>query len=209
MIEGSNILKNKDFRLYLSVLVLCAFTVFESYDPTVWVMETFPAFLGLLTILILIVRGVHFPAFLSAVFIFHAVILVIGGIFSYPRVPFFNPDDSLGETLGWTRNNYDKLGHFMQGFTPYVACRQLLAVRGVKQTGFFPFFLAVSVSLAVSALYELIEYATMILSVEGAEDFVGAQGDPFDTQTDIMWALIGALTAFAIFYKYRWKTKIS
>lgn len=93
----------------------------------------------------------------------------------------------------------------MQGFTPYMATRQLLAVRGVSQKGGFAIFLAVSVSLAVSAAYELIEYASLIFSVEGAEDFVGSQGDPFDTQTDILWALIGSLSAMLLFWRYRWR----
>ncbi|MBO7428998.1 MAG: DUF2238 domain-containing protein [Paludibacteraceae bacterium] len=205
----SSVLKDKDFRMYLWVLLLCVLTVFGSYDPTVWLLEVAPALLGILTILILIARGVHFPPFLNAIFIIHAFILTVGGYFSYARVPLFNPDDFLGQTLGWTRNNYDKLGHFMQGFTPYLACRQLLAVRGVRQTGFFPIFLAVSVSLAVSALYELIEYSTCVFSVDGADDFVGSQGDPFDTQTDMLGAFIGALAAVFIFLKFRWRTNLN
>ncbi len=203
-----SLLKDKDFRIYIWVLVLCVLSVFGSYDPLVWLMEVAPALLGLVTIMILMARGVRFPPFLNAIFIFHAFILTVGGYFSYARVPFFNPDDFIGDTLGWTRNNYDKLGHFMQGFTPYVACRQLLAVRGVKQKGFFPIFLAVSVSLAVSALYELIEYFTCVFSVDGADDFVGMQGDPYDAQTDILGAFIGALVAVFIFMKFRWNTNL-
>lgn len=198
-------MKDNVFLLFMGVMLFCALTVVESYDSTVWVMETAPAFIGLFVLLVLTAKGVRFPMFLNILFIIHVFVLVIGGIFSYPRVPFFNPDDWLGETLGWTRNNYDKLGHFMQGFTPYVACRQLLVSRAVVSKGGFPAFLAVSVSLAVSALYELIEYATLIYSVEGADDFVGSQGDPFDTQTDILWAFIGALTAMILFMRHRWK----
>lgn len=205
MADQTKLMKDNVFLLYLGVTLLCALTVMVSYDTNVWVMESAPAFIGLFFLLALTAKGVRLPMFLNIVFIFHAFILVIGGIFSYPKVPFFNPDDLLGETLGWTRNNYDKLGHFMQGFTPYLACRHLLATRKVTQKGAFAIFLAVSVSLAISALYELIEYATLIFSVEGADDFVGSQGDPFDTQTDILWALIGALTAMVLFIRYRWK----
>lgn len=203
------LLRDKDFRLYSWVLLLCVLTVFGSYDPIVWLLEVAPALLGLIAILILIARGVHFPTFLNVIFLFHVFILMVGGYFSYTRVPFFNPDDSLGEALGWSRNNYDKVGHFMQGFTPYLACRQLLAVRGVRQNGFFPIFLAVSVSLAVSALYELIEYFTCVFSVDGADDFVGTQGDPYDAQTDILGAFIGALVAVFVFLKFRWKTNLN
>lgn len=191
----------------MGYLFVCALTVFGAYDPMVWVMDAAPALLGLAAIIILLYRGVRFPSFLHAVFIFHVFVLMVGSYFSYARVPFFNTNDFLGEMLGWTRNNYDKLGHFMQGFTPYLACRFLLSKRGVKTTGFFPIFLAVSVSLAVSALYELFEFSTLFFSVDGAADFVGSQGDPFDTQTDIMWAFIGALSATFIFLKYRWETK--
>ncbi len=206
MTDNGKIMKDQVFLLYLGVTLVCAFSVMASYDTSVWIMESAPAFIGLFFLLSLTAKGVRLPAFLHAVFIFHAFVLVIGGIFSYPRVPFFNPDDFLGQTLGWTRNNYDKLGHFMQGFTPYLACRQLLVAKGVTPKGAFPMFLAVSVSMAVSAVYELIEYATLIYSVEGAEDFVGAQGDPFDTQKDIMWAFIGALTAMVLWYRYKWRS---
>lgn len=204
---GLQIWDNKEIRFYVGLLLVCVLSVFGSYDPMVWMMDAAPALLGLVAIIILLCRGVRFPAFLHAVFVFHVFVLMVGSYFSYARVPFFNPDDFLGETLDWTRNNYDKLGHFMQGFTPYVACRFLLSKRGVKTTGFFPIFLAMSVSLAVSALYELIEYSTLIFSVDGAADFIGSQGDPYDTQDDILWAFIGALTAMCVFIKYRWETK--
>lgn len=205
MTDQTKLLKDNVFLLYMGVTLLSALTVALAYDNAVWVMETAPAFIGLFFILSLIAKGVHLPGFLNVVFIVHIFVLVIGGIYSYPKVPFFNPDDFLGQTLGWSRNNYDKLGHFMQGFTPYLACRQLLVVRGVTQKGGFSAFLAISVSLAVSAAYELIEYGTIFYSVEGADDFVGAQGDPFDTQKDILWALIGALSAWVLWYRHKWR----
>ena len=189
--------------LVISTILWSGIGVVDTY--LTWVLEAAPALVGLL-VLLLTYNKFRMPTYLYALMAFHMAVLLVGAHYSYAKVPLgFWMED----WFGFTRNNYDKIGHFMQGFTPYLACRQLLAVRGVKQTGFFPIFLAVSVSLAVSALYELIEYSTCVFSVDGADDFVGSQGDPFDTQTDMLGAFIGALAAVFIFLKFRWKTNLN
>jgi len=132
------------------------------------------------------------------------VVLIVGGHYTYARVPL---GDWAMHAFGWTRNNYDKLGHFTQGFVPAILTREILLrssplgptpgrTRG-KPSRWLP-FLVVSVCLAFSACYELIEWLTAVSTGAAAEDFLGTQGDPWDTQTDMAFALIGAICALAV-----------
>lgn len=198
-------MKDNALFAYIFLLILCLCSGLISYDPMTWIMEVAPAVIGLLVVIYLCKNDVTFSPLLSTIIVVHVFILTIGGIFTYPRVPFFGPDEFLGETLDWSRNNYDKLGHFMQGFTPFIATKEMLVKRGILRRGPMLIFLSISVSLAVSALYELIEYASLLCLGDGAEDFIGAQGDPFDTQTDMFWALIGAIIASFVAAPYRYK----
>lgn len=190
---------------YKFLLLLTLLSGLISYDQVTWFMEVLPAIVGLLVVIYLYSNGVTFSPLLTTVIVVHVFILAIGGIFTYPRVPFFGPDDFLGDTLDWSRNNYDKLGHFMQGFTPFIATKEMLVKSNILRRGPVLIFLSISVSLAVSALYELIEYASLLCLGDGAEDFIGAQGDPFDTQTDIFWAMIGSVVASCVAAPYKYK----
>lgn len=200
-------LGNKDWVSvgYKFLLLLCLLSGLIAYDVATWFMEVLPAIIGLFAVIFLHSRGVRFSSLLSIVVVFHVLVLTIGGVFTYPRVPFFGPDDFIGDTLDWSRNNYDKLGHFMQGFTPFIATAEMLEKKRILQKGVMMIFLSISVSLAISALYELIEYASLLCLGSGADDFIGAQGDPYDTQTDIFWALIGAITASIVYYSFKHK----
>ena len=190
---------------YKFLLLLTLLSGLISYDLMTWFMEVLPAVIGLLVVIYLYSNGVTFSSLLSTVVVIHVFVLTIGGIFTYPRVPFFGPDDFIGDTLDWSRNNYDKLGHFMQGFTPFIATKEMLVKRNILKKGPMLIFLSISVSLAVSAMYELIEYASLLCLGDGAEDFIGAQGDPFDTQTDIFWAMVGAIVAAFVAAPYKYK----
>lgn len=190
---------------YKFLLLLTLLSGLISYDLMTWFMEVLPAVIGLLVVIYLYSNGVTFSSLLSTVVVIHVFVLTIGGIFTYPRVPFFGPDDFIGDTLDWSRNNYDKLGHFMQGFTPFIATKEMLIKRNILKKGPMLIFLSISVSLAVSAMYELIEYASLLCLGDGAEDFIGAQGDPFDTQTDIFWAMVGAIVAAFVVAPYKYK----
>ena len=121
--------------------------------------------------------------------------LVVGGHYTYARVPL---GEWARDWFGWTRNNYDKLGHFTQGFVPAMLTRELLvrtsALKGSKWLG----FLVGCVCLAFSAFYELLEWFAAITSGAAAEDFLGTQGDPWDTQTDMLLALVGAIAALLL-----------
>ncbi len=123
------------------------------------------------------------------------IVLLVGGHYTYARVPL---GDWVGEHLGWQRNHYDRLGHIMQGLVPALVCREIfLRIRVIAHRGWLG-FCVVSVALAISAAYELIEWAAALVSAEAAESFLGTQGDGWDTQWDMFLALCGALFAVLV-----------
>lgn len=163
----------------------------QPHDRFTWWLEVAPVAVGVPLLLIFQNR---FPlsGLLLVLLWLHGVVLLVGGHYTYARVPLF---DWLRDLTGSSRNNYDKLGHFVQGFVPAILTREILArtspLRGSKWMG----FLVVSVCLAFSAVYELIEWLTAVLSGSGADDFLGTQGYVWDTQTDMACALAGATLA--------------
>jgi putative membrane protein len=128
----------------------------------------------------------------------HAVILMVGGHYTYAEVPV---GDWVRDWMGGDRNNYDKLGHLAQGFIPAIVIREILIrFRVVARPGWLP-LLVVSICLSISAIYELIEWWVALLSSEAAESFLGTQGYVWDTQSDMAWALGGAVIALALLSK--------
>ena len=125
----------------------------------------------------------------------HALILMLGGHYTYAEVPL---GFWVGKALGFSRNHYDRLGHFAQGFVPAILAREILLRRSPLRPGRWLFFLVACVCLAISATYELIEWWTALATGEGATAFLGTQGDPWDTQWDMFLALVGALSALAL-----------
>ncbi|MCU7798355.1 MAG: DUF2238 domain-containing protein [Candidatus Thiodiazotropha sp. (ex Myrtea spinifera)] len=163
-------------------------------DRYTWLLETAPVMIGLV---LLAVTWRHFPLtlLLCRLLAFHAVILMIGGFYTYAEVPLFN---WLQEVFDLSRNHYDRVGHFVQGFVPAILAREILLRRSPLQTGRWLFFLCLSICLAFSAFYELIEWWVALLSEQAADAFLGTQGDPWDTQTDMFLALIGATCALLL-----------
>lgn len=161
------------------------------HDRFTWWLESIPVVAGVPLILVFQKR---FPlsSLLLILLWLHCVLLVVGGHYTYARVPL---GEWARDWFGWTRNNYDKLGHFTQGFVPALLTRELLVrtspLKGSRWLG----FLVVCVCLAFSALYELLEWAAALASGAAADDFLGTQGDPWDTQTDMALALVGAVVA--------------
>lgn len=159
-----------------------------------WALETFPVMLGLPLAL---ATSKKFPlsTLLCVLLALHAAILCLGGKYTYAEVP-------LGlwaqELFGLSRNHYDRLGHFAQGFVPAILTREILMRCSPLTHSRWLSFLTVSVCLAFSALYELFEWAAAALWHEGASAFLGTQGDPWDTQADMMWCLVGAVTALVL-----------
>jgi len=122
----------------------------------------------------------------------HCVILMVGGHYTYAEVPLF---DSLREILGSTRNNYDKVGHFAQGFVPAMVAREIILRKEIIKGAGWQFFFIISFCLGFSAFYELVEWWVALATGEAAEAFLGTQGYVWDTQSDMGMALLGAVTA--------------
>jgi putative membrane protein len=171
---------------------------FGPHDRFTWWLESAPAVVGVPLILGL-QKKFPLSSLLLVLLWLHGVVLVVGGHYTYAQVP-------LGEWargwFGWTRNNYDKLGHFTQGFVPAILTREILLRTSPLQGSKWLSFLVVAVCLAFSAFYELIEWFTAITSGEAANDFLGTQGDVWDTQTDMLWALIGAVAALVLLRRW-------
>ncbi len=176
----------------LLVLVgLLAWSGWQPYDRVTWFMEVVPIFLAV-PLLMASYRRFPLTHLLYACIFVHAVILLVGGAYTYARVPL---GFQLADWLGLHRNPYDKIGHFAQGFVPAMVAREIL-IRGKHVAmGKMLNFLVICVVLAISASYELIEWAAAVALGQGADEFLGTQGDPWDTQSDMLFALMGAIAA--------------
>ena len=177
--------------LWVTALVLpvLIWSGWQPYDRTTWVMEVFPVLIA--WPVMWWTRGrFELSALLYGWIALHAVVLMVGGAYSYARVPL---GFEMAQWLGLQRNPYDKIGHFMQGFVPALVAREILLrgdwVRGRRMLG----FIVVCVVLAISASYELIEWAAALMLGQGADEFLGTQGDPWDTQSDMFFALLGGI----------------
>lgn len=163
-------------------------------DRATWWLEVLPAVLALM---VLAITRNHLPltSLTYVLILAHCVILMVGGHYTYALVPL---GDWAGELMGWERNNYDKLGHFAQGFVPAIVVRELLLRWQVFSKRAWLPFMVVCFCLAFSAFYELIEWWVALLSGAGAEAFLGTQGYIWDTQSDMAWALTGAILALVL-----------
>lgn len=174
--------------IYVGVLI---WSGIEPYDRLTWWMEVLPAMLGLA---VLAATRPCFPLtpLVYVLILLFAIILMVGGHYTYARVPAF---DVIGDWFGWPRNNFDKLGHFLQGFVPAMVAREiLLRFEVIRVHGWLaPIILAIC--LAISALYELIEWWAALVNEQAAESFLGTQGYVWDTQSDMGLALLGAIVA--------------
>ena len=185
---------------YLIVIVLAALVAsgIAPTDRPTWLMEVAPV---LIALPILIATRQRFPLtdLLAVLIALHALVLILGGTYTYAHVPF---GFWLQDMLGTARNPYDKIGHFMQGFVPAMVAREILLrgdfVRGRRMVG----FLCVCVAMAISACYELIEWGAAVALGQGADEFLGTQGDVWDTQSDMFMALIGASTALLLLARW-------
>ncbi len=159
-----------------------------------WALEVAPAIIGF-AILAVTYNKFRLTNILYVLILLHCIVLMVGGHYTYAEVPLF---DYLKPILGFERNNYVKVGHFMQGFVPALITREILIRKKVLNSKKWLNFLVVSVCLAISAFYELIEWFVAVLSGESAEAFLGTQGYVWDTQTDMAMALIGSVSALLI-----------
>lgn len=179
------------------LLVFCAVLAWSAIGPkdrVTWWLEVSPALVGFVA---LAATRRRFPLtpLVYVLILTHALILMIGGHYTYAEVP---AGEWLRELLGGDRNNYDKLGHLAQGFVPVMVAREIMVRNVVVVARGWLFFLLVCVALAISAFYELIEWWAAVISAEGADAFLGTQGYVWDTQSDMAWALAGAVAALVL-----------
>lgn len=186
------------YWVYLLIfLAVTIWSAIDSFDPVLWVLEAGICVVG---VAILIFTYKRFPLTGITYFfiLLHAIVLLVGAHYSYAKVPLF---DWLAQVFEMERNNYDKVGHFMQGFVPAFIAREIIVrLEIVKRKGWI-IFLVICICLAISAFYELIEWWVALLSDTGAEDFLGTQGYEWDTQSDMFLAMIGAICMLLLFSK--------
>lgn len=163
-------------------------------DRITWWLEVSPALAGFVILAWLYPRF-RFTPLVAWLILVHAVILIVGGHYTYAEVPL---GDWAAEAFDWERNNYDKLGHLAQGLVPALIAREILLRLHVIAPGAWLSFIVVSIALAISAFYELIEWWVALLSGQSAEAFLGTQGYAWDTQSDMAWALGGALFSITV-----------
>ncbi|MBC7858173.1 MAG: DUF2238 domain-containing protein [Burkholderiaceae bacterium] len=180
--------------LILGSMVLALLLVLSGirpFDRITWLLEVFPILIAW-PWLFATYRRFPLTSLLYVLIFCHAIVLMVGGAYSYARVPL---GFEIADWLHLSRNPYDKIGHFFQGFVPALVAREILLrgahVRAGKMLG----FLVVCIVLAISATYELIEWAAAVSLGQGADEFLGTQGDSWDTQSDMFFALIGAVSA--------------
>ena len=179
---------------FLTLLIV--FTLFfvwsaiNPYDRATWWLEVLPTIIAL-PVLFFTYKKFPLTPLVYCLILVHALILLIGGHYTYAEVPLFS---WLRDTFDWSRNYYDRLGHFAQGFIPAMIAREILYRKRVVKAGWL-FFIICSICLSISACYELVEWWVAVIAGGAATDFLGTQGDVWDTQWDMFIALIGAICA--------------
>ena len=180
--------------IFFTVLIWSA--IFPE-DYFTWLLEVFPALIGFV-VLAVTYKRFKLTNLTYTLILIHCIILIVGGHYTYAKVPLF---DWIKEFFDSTRNNYDKVGHFAQGFIPAIIAREIFIRKNVINTKAWLNFLIVCVCLAISAFYELIEWGVAELSGESAESFLGTQGYIWDTQSDMALALLGSILALIFLSK--------
>ena len=193
-------MKKYNYPILFSVctLVILFISFVCTFDRITWCLEVFPILVGF-PILFFTYKRFPFTNLVYILLIIHFIILSVGGIYTYAKVPL---GYWMQDWFGFSRNNYDKIGHFTQGFVPALLVREvLLRTVSLKQEKWLR-FIVVSICLAISAFYELIEWWVAVIQRASAEAFLGTQGYVWDAQSDMFFALIGACVALIIFSKY-------
>src|SRR5215467_230033 len=190
-------LERKPALLLLLVVfaVVLAWSAVHPHDYFTWALEVFPAVIAL-GVLAVTYSRFQFTTFVYALILLHACILFVGGHYTYAEVPLFN---WIRDHYHLARNDYDRVGHFAQGFVPALVAREVLLRRKIVLRRGWLFFIVLSICLAISAAYELLEWRVAVATGSAANAFLGTQGDPWDTQEDMATAVFGALSALLLF----------
>lgn len=193
-------LKEMNLKQFLWLAIFFMVLIWSAINPKdtlTWFLEVAPALIGL-TIIVFTRKNFPLTSLLYFLILIHSIILMIGGHYTYAEVPFF---DTLKYTFDWSRNNYDKVGHLAQGFVPVLIAREILIRKHIVNGQTWVNFMSVSIALAFSAFYELIEWWVALGSQQAAEAFLGTQGYVWDTQSDMAYALCGAIMALVLLSK--------
>ena len=176
-------------------------SAYHPHDYFTWILEVFPALIGF-AVLFISFNKFRFTTLAYTLILIHCYILFIGGHYTYAEVPLFN---WFKEIFHLERNDYDKVGHFAQGFVPAMIVREIFIRKQIVKHGWIA-FLTISVCGAISAMYELLEWFVAITSGQSSEAFLGTQGDNWDTQSDMLFAFIGASCMLIFFAKIQDKS---
>jgi putative membrane protein len=179
----------------LVLVALLAGSGWRPFDRATWLLEVLPVII-VLPVLWATYGRYPLTTLLYAFIFAHALVLMLGGAYTYARVPL---GFELQALLGTDRNPYDKIGHFFQGLVPALAAREILIRGGFVRGRRMLAFVVACIVLAISATYEFVEWWVALALGQGADEFLGTQGDPWDTQSDMFFALIGAIAAMALF----------
>jgi len=189
---------------YLKTLIVLFFTIliWSLINPKeyfTWFLEVFPALIGII-VLFFTFKKFRFTNFVYTLIFIHCCILIIGGHYTYAEVPLF---DWIKEVFHQSRNNYDKVGHFAQGFVPAFIIREIFIRKNIINNKKWLSFIVVYVCMAISVTYEFIEwFVSVMVGGESADAFLGTQGYIWDTQSDILFATIGAIIGLAVLGKF-------
>jgi len=178
--------------------IALAVSAYDAYDPFTWVLEVFPAVIGV-AVLALTYRRFPLTDLLYVLIFVHSLILMGGGHYTYARVPL---GFWMERAFHFTSNHYDRIGHFAQGFVPALAAREVFLRKKIVKPGPWLVTIVIFGCLGVSALYELFDWVTAVTMGSSADAFLGTQGDPWDTQEDMCMAGIGAITAFLLMTRF-------
>lgn len=182
------------YKRVIWIVILASVFLWSAINPKdrpTWYLEVFPVIIGVI-ILALTYRSFRLTPLIYVLILLHCIVLLVGGHYTYAEVPLF---DHMKLWFGFERNNFDKLGHIMQGFVPAMIARELMIRLDIVRGRHWRNFFIVCFCLALSALYELLEWWVALLSEEASEAFLGMQGYEWDTQSDMWYALMGAVAA--------------
>ena len=192
-------MNNQKKIIAVSLFIVVSFLVWSIINPKdygVWLLEVFPALIGI-SLLAVIYKRLKFTTMVYIFVAVHSIILIIGGHYTYAENPLFN---WIKEAFELSRNYYDRLGHIAQGFFPAIIIRELLLRKTKLEKGKMLFFIVMCIALAISAAYELVEWGASLVVAPGTGDaFLATQGDIWDTQWDMLLAVIGAVASLMLF----------
>lgn len=185
--------------LLISICVILIFSAIGCHDIFTWFLEVLPAVI-VGAVLIVTYKRFKFTNFAYALIWVHTLILIIGGHYTYAEMPLFN---WVRDAFDLSRNYYDRLGHFAQGFVPAIVIRELFIRKNIIKNIAWTNFIVIAICLAISASYEIIEFIVAVITGEEADSFLGTQGDVWDTQWDMIFALIGSSFSMLAFSRYQ------